>query len=137
MKAQDDGDGFCQKFCESGGPIDEAWGIRQPMGAAGLVGRPRRPGVRPADAGPRACPMTGEESGGPRRAQDGGTSYCFQIILGKFLGMIPKPSLTVMMRSGARSVNLSTMPLGQAISRESMRVRSPRPKWMRGSWEDM
>src|SRR5438874_10037307 len=58
-------------------------------------------------------------------------------ILGNLCGTIPLPSFTAMIWSTGTSVSFCTCPLGHVISRESILVRSPRPKWMRGSLPDM
>src|SRR5215469_12396360 len=47
---------------------------------------------------------------------------------GKLRGTIPVPSFTAMILSTGRSVNLSTCPLGQVITSDSIRERLPRPK---------
>src|SRR6266699_4991755 len=57
--------------------------------------------------------------------------------LGKLRGTIPVPSLTAVILSMGLFVSLSTCPLGQVISNESILVRFPKPKWIRGSLADI
>src|SRR4029077_17812870 len=56
---------------------------------------------------------------------------------GNLCGTIPAPSLTAMILSIGTLVSLSTNPLGQFTSRESIFVLAPNPKCIRGSLADI
>src|SRR6267142_6161706 len=60
-----------------------------------------------------------------------------EAIFGKLRRTIPAPSFTAIILSTGTLVSFSTDPLGQVISRESILVRFPRPKKMRGSLADL
>src|SRR5882757_4078425 len=60
-----------------------------------------------------------------------------EVIFGKLRGTIPALSFTAIILSTGTLVSFSTDPLGQVISRDSILVRLPRPKKMRGSLADM
>src|SRR4029077_19962157 len=61
----------------------------------------------------------------------------FGAIFGNGCGTIPVPSFTAMILSMGTFAIFSTEPLGQVISRESILVRLPRPKKIRGSLADI
>src|SRR5215469_4338021 len=64
----------------------------------------------------------------PRKRRRGICMFYRLGIFGKFRGTIPVPSFTVIILSIGGSVNLSTCPLGQVMTSDSMWVRLPRPK---------
>src|SRR5271165_2936532 len=68
---------------------------------------------------------------------DGHAPHYLLGTFGNGCGTIPAPSLTAMIESIGTFVSLSTCPLGQLITRDSIFDRLPRPKWIRGSLADM
>src|SRR4029077_16225895 len=94
----------------------------------------------PERSGKRVQQRAAEENcGGTEESSSRGIHLLtvFGRIFGNERGTMRAPSFTAIILSMGTLVNFSTKPLGQVISRESILVRLPRPKKIRGSLADM